>query len=285
MSFTSKISKILFVSSFSGLGFSFGRDIYKNAKNNLLLVVFLVILFLAFLGGYTSSVWFFRNQKNIFTSLIYKLGSFILFTISLISYSLCLVVILFCFSILSEYINRNDNKVSETSLNETPSQNNTNNKFIYNNIRNLVNRNNNLKSYWISFNNHSKDLATAAKSYVFLIDSLFSEKKFYPFTFIVLLGCFVGIKQRLERSRAWKSEHNNIAFLKDNHLKSGNDLILVDDDCQEYKLKEVYSDFIEFMPVGKRGKRAYLKINNHGEFTSWSGMIQEDQRGTFLHAK
>lgn len=280
MSFTSKISKILFVSAFSGFGFSFGRDIYKSAKKNLLLMIFLTILFLSFLGGYTSSVWFFRNQKNLLISFFYKLGSFILFNISLASYSFCLVLILFLFSILSQDINKSDNTPPKEQH-----QNKPNEYFIYHHIRDFIKSTPPLQKRWSWFNSQHKDVSEITKVYAAFIDNLFIEKKFYPFILIVILGCLAGIKQRLQRSRAWKAERNNVSFLIKNNLKDTNDHILVDQECQEFKLKEVCTDFIEFMPVGKRGKRAYIKLNSKGEFIDWSGIIQEDQRGTFLHAK
>lgn len=64
-------------SAVAGMGFSFGRDIYrgatKNNKKNAILVFILIAL--AVFGTYTSGVWIGRNYQTLWGSIFKRIGS------------------------------------------------------------------------------------------------------------------------------------------------------------------------------------------------------------------
>lgn len=60
-------------SALAGFGLSFGRDMYRKAKKNLLPIFFLVCL----VGIFFSGIWLFRNYRTVWGTIFKKLGALI----------------------------------------------------------------------------------------------------------------------------------------------------------------------------------------------------------------
>ena len=79
MSIVSLAPKIVAGSSFAGFGLSLGRDVYKETKKNIgLIILFFLVLFLI-IGQYSSSVWLFRNYRTLAGTIFKKFFALIAF--------------------------------------------------------------------------------------------------------------------------------------------------------------------------------------------------------------
>ena len=54
----------------------------------------------------------------------------------------------------------------------------------------------------------------------------------------------------------WAAENHNFDFINKLEFSEIEKYIYRDKDFQEYRLENVLRDYLEFMPEGKRGKRA-----------------------------
>lgn len=88
--------KIFGGSAVAGMGFAFGRDIYKNLKKWFLILVILA----AFFSLYTTGVWIARNYNHILKSIFVRLGALIVGIPSSVVLYFCGTLI--CFPILTE---------------------------------------------------------------------------------------------------------------------------------------------------------------------------------------
>ena len=105
----------------------------------------------------------------------------------------------------------------------------------------------------------------------FLLDTnLFA---FIGVNFVVLLGVLSGIKHKNKRRLAWDIEKHNERFLEENEIEELDEINFRDANGNRFKIENIFAGEIEFMAVGKRNKRAYIKIDDCGKFLSWSGIV------------
>ncbi len=90
----------------------------------------------------------------------------------------------------------------------------------------------------------------------------------------VSIGFLVGITQRKKRLAVFSIERDNEGFLKTAGIREvgGKEITHVDDDGNDLRLIEVLKDRLIFMAVGKRGRRAYIYLDDDGRMTSYSGI-------------
>lgn len=91
--------------------------------------------------------------------------------------------------------------------------------------------------------------------------------------FLFLFGLARGALQRKARRYAWNAERENAVFFESHGITVLDDENIVDVDGTRYTLKNVFSDRLEWLAVGKRNKRGYITFDDYGRYTSWSGLV------------
>jgi hypothetical protein len=92
--------------------------------------------------------------------------------------------------------------------------------------------------------------------YKFLLESTYTDFTNLLILILICVGLFVGILQRKKRKLMWAAENHNFDFINKLEFSEIEKYIYRDKDFQEYRLENVLRDYLEFMPEGKRGKRA-----------------------------
>ena len=72
-----KSTSIFGGSAVAGMGFAFGRDVYKDVKKDLLTYILFLVIFLSFVGTYMGGIWMARNYKSIWGSIFARIGAII----------------------------------------------------------------------------------------------------------------------------------------------------------------------------------------------------------------
>lgn len=112
-------------------------------------------------------------------------------------------------------------------------------------------------------------------------DSLFHGSILYGVLFLV--GAIVGVKHRKKRRLAWEAEAHNSTFLEEHGLETvdvddkGNLRLRDNVNGIGYRLSDDLdvTGELEFMALGRRNKRAYIRYDEAGRFTSWSGLVDD----------
>ena len=91
--------------------------------------------------------------------------------------------------------------------------------------------------------------------------------------FIFLIGFLVGFAQRKKRRFAWEAEKYNANFLTQNGFTE-QDGFIIDRNGQKYRVENTTPNHIELFPIRRRGKRGYLRLDNTGKISNWSGMVK-----------
>ena len=89
---------------------------------------------------------------------------------------------------------------------------------------------------------------------------------------LILAGIINGLRHRKRRRLVWEVEDHNAEFLELNGIEELDDEHFRDTDGNRYRLEDVRQSEIELFAEGRRGKRAYIGIDDDGRFTSWSGL-------------
>ena len=105
------------------------------------------------------------------------------------------------------------------------------------------------------------------------IENLMSNWLFWIPVAIFTLGVLIGMFQRKKRKHAWEAETYNANFLSKNGF-SEQDGFIIDESGQRYRVENTTPKHIELFPVRRRGKRGYLRLDNTGKISSWSGMVK-----------
>jgi hypothetical protein len=274
MSLIQTTTNHVFSSALSGIGLSFGRDIYRKFGKYKWVIVAIMVVVLCIFMVYTLGIWISRNQKNLFYSVVTKIFSISLLPIFGLISSACFVVIFgFPDAIMKDGVQGSYYFLSiSNSLREYYI-------LVFGHIfQPIIDVLNIYYPLTGADKNLYKDLlGLGTKStYVFLTNFIVLG--------IFLLGLFKGLSQRNQRKWAWKSEKHNHKFLEANGISEIGENYR-DSDYQEYRLENIGGDLIELFPEGIRGKRAYIKFDNHGCFTDWSGMIKQVEKKDFLSGK
>lgn len=90
-----------------------------------------------------------------------------------------------------------------------------------------------------------------------------------------LIGLIWGAIQRPSRLRTFAIAKANERFLSENGFKEtgGEDITHYDPSGQALRFLEAHADRLVFMVVGRRGKRAYIDLDQDGRMVSYNGVI------------
>lgn len=92
---------------------------------------------------------------------------------------------------------------------------------------------------------------------------------------ITAIGFLVGSFQRPKRLKAIAVRKANEEFLTANGFQEtdGKDITHYDPNGQALRFIEVHPDRLVFMAIGRRGKRASIKLDQDGRMVSYSGVV------------
>ena len=97
---------------------------------------------------------------------------------------------------------------------------------------------------------------------------------FFPSLLIFLIGFLVGLSQRKKRNILWNTELHNEKFLINNNIIEHEDETLEDTyNNVVYSIKHLGEKRITLMPFNRKGKRAYIYIDNDGKYNNFTGLI------------
>lgn len=88
------------------------------------------------------------------------------------------------------------------------------------------------------------------------------------------IGVLVGLLQRPRRLKAFAVSQANERFLADNGFREtdGTDITHYDPNGQPLRFLEAHPGRLVFMAVGRRGKRAYIDLDQDGRMLDYSGV-------------
>ena len=89
---------------------------------------------------------------------------------------------------------------------------------------------------------------------------------------LILAGLINGLRHRKKRRLVWEVEDHNAEFLERNGIEELDDEHFRDTEGNRYRLENVRPREVELFAEGRRGKRAYIGIDEDGRFTTWSGL-------------
>lgn len=251
-------AKIFGGSAVAGMGFSFGRDIYIKIKKNVGLLIISFFLLCPIVGAVSGGLWLARNYSGFFKSI----GMRILALLVLIPSGF---ILLLCNIVAFEVLNHNPSQANEEIKIQRP----------------------------IS----EEELATAPKAIVVEPDPANGDRGIHqieknrselatsqnPFSriqnyslpaFFISFGLLKGFFQRGRRKRVWEAESSNMDFMSKHGLKELEDGTIEDvQNAQIYRVDHCGSERITLFPLGKRGKRAYIKIQNDGKYYEFTGIV------------
>lgn len=89
------------------------------------------------------------------------------------------------------------------------------------------------------------------------------------------IGVLVGLFQRPKRLKAIAVSKANEEFLTDNGFREtdGTDITHYDPSGQALRFLEAHPDRLVFMTIGRRGKRAFINLDQNGRMVSYSCVI------------
>jgi len=95
--------------------------------------------------------------------------------------------------------------------------------------------------------------------------------------FFYLFGSLDGLRRRKKRKHIHSTEIENAIFMNDIGIVEvdGSDSFThMDSDGNKFRLVGVGRDLVEFFVVGRRGKRAFIYLDEHGHFKEYSGIVR-----------
>jgi hypothetical protein len=92
---------------------------------------------------------------------------------------------------------------------------------------------------------------------------------------ITLAGFLVGLWQRSKRQRAFTIALDNDRLLARHGIQEtgGHDITHVDDEGNNLRLMEINKMYIVFMAVGRRNRRAYIRLDREGRMVEYTGVV------------
>ena len=238
-------AKILGGSTLAGFGFSFGRDIYKNAKQRKGVIIGLIFLAGAFVGLYSSGVIIARNYANLMESVLKRVGGILLFIP-------CAAVVAVV-GLFVSYMFEDSVPNAGESLAVIQTQSNGADA-------NLMHFGAPPESEFTNITAKDALIMTGTTSFPFLI------------------GLGVGVFQRKQRQKTFHAIKHNAAFLDNlNLIEVENDRVQDKTLGQVYKVDIVTDTRVTLRLEGSRGKRAYILVDPDGLYYDFSGIIPSNQ--------
>lgn len=94
--------------------------------------------------------------------------------------------------------------------------------------------------------------------------------------FFYFLGSLDGLRRRKKRKRIYSTEITNANFMNDIgivEVDGSKSFTHMDSDGNKFRLVGIGRDLVEFFVVGRRGKRAFIYLDEHGYFREYSGIV------------
>ena len=234
-------AQILGGSAIAGIGFSFGRDVYKKAKKpgTKNTIIALLVLGGAVIGTYTGGVWLARNYETIWGSIFKRIGGVVIMVPSFVLLLALASFFVAAFSASEDNQGDDTQEIAETVAVYEPSA---------------------------TDQAATEDLDLSG----FYPPAL---EAYYLPSGILLIGLVAGAFQRKKRQVVWEAEHANEQFMKDHGLIEHEDETIEEESTgQHYRIEHLGTKRITLFPIGKRGKRAYININPDGKYSEFTGI-------------
>lgn len=92
---------------------------------------------------------------------------------------------------------------------------------------------------------------------------------------LVMIGVLIGLSRRRGRLRKFAIIEHNEAFLTNNGFKetAGSDVTHYDPQGNALRFLEPGARRLVFMAVGRRGRRAYINLDESGRMLAYSGIV------------
>ena len=94
--------------------------------------------------------------------------------------------------------------------------------------------------------------------------------------FFYLIGVLDGMRRRKKRKYIYNIEVENSHFLDEigvTEVDGSNSFTHMDVERNKFRIESVGKDLVEFFVVGKRGKRAFIYLDDDGRFIEYSGIV------------
>jgi hypothetical protein len=230
-------TKLVGGAAVAGFGFSMGRDGYRHVKKDpgsaLGVVLFFSVIVLAVTGLYNAGLWLSRNYRTLFRSIISRIWA-VMFLVP--SFYISSFVFKYPAAMIFGF---SGVTVNEGTLYWDPSR---------------------LGSQWLSFFNGSDYETSLSRLAIGICGVVFVS------------GVVAGLSQRRKRSRVWANEKANYEFLVSNNLVEREDGCIEDTDSGEnFRVDFLGKDRITLFPLGRRGKRAYIYLDD-GRYIRFTGL-------------
>ena len=238
MSILHTATRIALGATIAGAGLSLGRDLYKGGKRDIGSVILLIVVLSVLYGIYKSGVWIAQNYPQ------YGGAGKVL------AHTLALLLSVFCYGTLFAVLAALDAEIAQ--LNAPP-------LFPI-----------------AEFTQHPlyEPFMAEFLTRIYTFDTVIGNITIAQ-TALLALGLIVGLSKRKKRQLAWEAEIHNRKFFAQHGLQSIQDDRLRDNHNIGYRLENALSNELEFKVAGQRGKRAYLKFDSTGKYTSWSGVVMQ----------
>lgn len=235
------VTKRVFGSAVSGFGFSLGRDTYRGTKNNAGGILFYLVILSAvfiFIGGcFCAGLFFTRNYKGLLETLVMKIiGITMLVLVGLLP---------------SLYLINSDQPNIIGSL------------IVESNFQ-IVFFIASIPLFLMNVFLPSPEEGT----------TLLNNTEFIIVGVLFTFGMIVGFLQRAKRKIAWAVEEHNEQFLINHGIIETDADHIEDSSGQKFRLDAISTKYIEFFPIGRRGKRARIGIDENGRFQEWTGVFK-----------
>lgn len=92
---------------------------------------------------------------------------------------------------------------------------------------------------------------------------------------ITLFGMLIGLFQRSKRLNKFAVIKANANFLAEEGFQEtdGTDITHYDQNGQGLRFLEAHKNRLVFMPVGRRGKRAFIELDDDGRMIAYTGVV------------
>jgi hypothetical protein len=246
-----KSSKIIGGTALAGFGFSFGRNIYRAGKKNIgKIAIFLTALF-AILGVYTGGLYLARNYRTLLGSIGMRIAGVIILLPSVVITTFTLWFIAIVIAAFQPY------------------QFNLNTRYLY------IHPTHDEQMVRLPSNEQANPFPIRLEDGRLVFGSTQIFVGASATALIVLIGFAAGMGQRATRAKIWKIEEENLEFLDRHKLsetKTGK--LFNESENLTFRIEDMDTNRITLFPEGKRGKRAYIKMDEDGRYVEYTSIVK-----------
>ena len=259
MSILHAATRIAFGATIAGAGLSLGRDAYKKGKSNLGIIVILFIVLSFLYGIYKSGVWVAQNYPYLGTA-----GNIIVRTFASILGLFCYGTVLLV-AIMIEFGGQSTDTAPGNVL--QPSRCRPGTCYEPSRCRNHIGTS--------LISSRTSSLCRTSSRTLFTFDTTLGVI-FCIQTGLLALGLIVGFSKRKNRQLEHDAEVHNRKFFRQHGLEEiQDDRLPATATTSATTSKNILGNELEFKVAGHMGKRAYLKFDSTGKYTSWSGVVMQ----------